>query len=70
MLNSVSGNQELELVNMLIRALSDEISDERTRNSGSTTSGRVAEEMEEALYELRLRKLLISANVDDKTTRH
>src|SRR5438128_3213439 len=75
MLNSVSGRQELDLVNMLIRALSDEISEERTRYSERAPSGRVAEEMEEALYELRLRKLLISAffesdNVDDNMTRH
>ncbi|HJZ66553.1 MAG TPA: hypothetical protein VKF81_00295 [Blastocatellia bacterium] len=70
MLNSVSGNQELDLVNMLIRALSDEISDERIRNSGNSPNSRVAQEMEEALYELRLRKLLISADVDENTTRH
>ena len=70
MLNSVSGNQELELVNMLIRALSDEISDERIRNSENAPNSRVAEEMEEALYELRLRKLLISAEVDENPTRH
>jgi hypothetical protein len=75
MLNSVSGRQELDLVNMLIRALSDEISEERTRYSERAPGGKVAEEMEEALYELRLRKLLISAffesdNVDDNMTRH
>ena len=70
MLNSVSGNQELDLVNMLIRALSDEISDERIRNSENGPNSRVAEEMKEALYELRLRKLLISAEVDENPTRH
>jgi len=74
MLSGVSGRQELDLVNMLIRALSDEISDERTRNSDSATNGRVAAEMEEALYELRLRKLLISAafesGVDGGATLH
>ena len=70
MLNRVSGNQELDLVNMLIRALSDEISDERIRNSENAPNSRVAEEMKEALYELRLRKLLISADVDENPTRH
>lgn len=75
MLNSVNGRQELDRVNMFIRALSDEMAQTQPHNAGSACPDAVAIEMEEALYELRLRKLLISALVDsdraaDKTTNH
>jgi hypothetical protein len=73
MLNRVNGRQELDRVNMFIRALSDEMA--QAHNDGNTFPDAVAVEMEEALYELRIRKLLISALVDsdrvaDKTTSH
>lgn len=75
MLNRVNGRQELERVNMFIRALSDEMAETQAHNAGSACPNAVAIEMEEALYELRLRKLLISAMVDsdrvaDETTSH
>jgi hypothetical protein len=75
MLNSVNGRQELDRVNMFIRALSDEMAQTQSHNSGNAFPNAVAIEMEEALYELRLRKLLISALVDsdrssDQTTSH
>lgn len=75
MLNRVNGRQELDRVNMFIRALSDEMAQTQPLNAGSACPNTVAIEMEEALYELRLRKLLISALVDsdrvaDKTTSH
>ena len=70
MLNGVKGRQELDRVNMFIRALSAEMARIQAQNETA-----IAIEMEEALYELRLRKLLISAMVDtdrvaDKTTSH
>ncbi len=75
MLNRANGRQELDRVNMFIRALSDEMAQTQAHNAGSTGADAVATEMEEALYELRLRKLLISALVDsdrvaDKSTSH
>jgi hypothetical protein len=75
MLNRVNGRQELDRVNMFIRALSDEMAQTQFHDAGSACPNAVAIEMEEALYELRLRKLLISALVDsdraaDKTTSH
>jgi len=73
MLNSVNGRQELDRVNMFIRALSDEVAQTQAHNSGSEFLKTLTIEMEEALYELRLRKLLISALVDsdvDKNTSH
>jgi hypothetical protein len=73
MLNSVNGRQELDRVNMFIRALSDEVAQTQAQNPGSEFSKTLTVEMEEALYELRLRKLLISALVDsdvDKNTSH
>lgn len=75
MLNRVNGKQELDRVNMFIRALSDEMAQTQAHNAGSALPDSVAIEMEEALYELRLRKLLICALVDpdrqaDKTTSH
>ena len=75
MLNGVNGRQELERVNMFIRALSAEMAQAQAQNDGNMFPNAVAAEMQEALYELRLRKLLISALVDcdfvaNKTTNH
>ena len=75
MLNGTNGRQELERVNMFIRALSDEMAQTQAHQVESTFPNAVAIEMKEALYELRLRKLLISALVDcdfvaDNTTSH
>ena len=72
MLNGANGRQELERVNMFIRALSDEMPQTQAHE---VFPNAVAIEMKEALYELRLRKLLISALVDcdlvaDNTTSH
>lgn len=74
MLNRANGRQELDRVNMFIRALSDEMAQTQAQNN-SALANAVAVEMEEALYELRLRKLLICALVDsdraaDQTTSH
>jgi hypothetical protein len=74
MLNRANGRQELDRVNMLIRALSDEMAQTQAQNKNALANA-VAVEMEEALYELRLRKLLICALVDsdraaDQTTSH
>ena len=72
MINLANDRQELERVNMFIRALSDEMAQTQAHE---VFPNAVAIEMKEALYELRLRKLLISALVDsdragDKTTNH
>ena len=64
MLNRIDGRQELVIVNMLIRALSDEMSRQQTQYEASTSPDNIPTEIEEALYELRLRKLLISAMID------
>lgn len=64
MLNTSDGQQELVIVNMLIRALSDEMARQQTDNEASTSPESIPTEIEEALYELRLRKLLISAMID------
>lgn len=75
MLNRSNGMQELERVNMFIRAISDEMAQTLAHNVEEELPNSVAIEMEEALYELRLRKLLISAMIDsdrvnDRTTSH
>lgn len=75
MLNRVNDRQELERVNMFIRAISDEMAQTRARDLETAIPNGVAIEMEEALYELRLRKLLISALVNsdraaDNVTSH
>ena len=59
MLNRVNRTQELDRVNMLIRAISDEM----TRQTQDTSAVSASAEMQEALYELKLRKLVISAFV-------
>ena len=71
MINLANNRLELERVNMFIRALSDEMA----QTPDEVFPNAVAIEMKEALYELRLRKLLISALVDsdcvaDNTTNH
>ncbi|MFY9553887.1 MAG: hypothetical protein WAV20_18865 [Blastocatellia bacterium] len=68
MLNATNERQELDLVNMFIRALSDEVAQQRAHNGQSESESAVAVEIEEALYELRLRKLLISAMVNSDQT--
>jgi hypothetical protein len=72
MINEANDRQELERVNMFIRALSDEMAQTQAHE---VFPNAVAIEMKEALYELRLRKLLISALVDcdsvgNNTTSH
>jgi len=62
MLNRTNRRQELHRVNVLIRALSDEMADQRVRREDISATN-VSAAMEEALYELRLRKLLICAVV-------
>ena len=64
MLNRIDGRQELVIVNMLIRALSDEMARQQTHNEASLSPDDIPTEIEEALYELRLRKLLICAMSD------
>jgi hypothetical protein len=61
MINEANGRLELERVNMFIRALSDDMAQTQAHE---VFPNAVANEMREALYELRLRKLLISALVD------
>jgi hypothetical protein len=75
MLNRTNGRQELDKVNMFIRAISDEMAQTGAVGTENALGRKVALEMQEALYELRLRKLLISAMVDTdctsgKTTSH
>ncbi len=71
MLNRVNRTQELDRVNMLIRAISDEM----TRETHDRSAVSASAEMQEALYELKLRKLVISAFVGTsriarRTSRH
>ena len=69
MINSVNGKRELDRVNMLIRALSDEMTQERTPGIDAASRKTIPAQIQEALYELRLSKLLISALVSsDRAT--
>lgn len=69
MVNRVNGKQELARVNMLIRAISEEMTQERI-NNGDNTIHTMQVQVQEALYELRLRKLCISALVSsDRATK-
>jgi hypothetical protein len=68
MLNRVNGKRELDRVNMLIRALAEEVIQEKTQSARNESRNAVPVQMEEALYELRLRKLLISALVGSNRT--
>ena len=76
MLNRANGRQQLNFVNKLIRAISDELPQQSALDiDNATSSNRLPDEMKEALQQLRLRKLLISAIVDSdpvsrKATRH
>ena len=75
MLTKVNGRQELDRVNMLIRALADEMAEQRSENAGSSRQDALQTEMEEAMYELRLRKLLFvslfqSRRIAERTARH
>jgi hypothetical protein len=62
MINGSNGKQELERVNMLLRALSDEMADLRTNGVGEMQNA-LQQEMEQAIYELKVRKLMFSALV-------
>jgi hypothetical protein len=63
MLHRIDEQQQLHMVNMLIRALSDEMAQQQSDNTEKSQPDS-PNEIEEALYELRLRKLLISAMMD------
>jgi len=64
MLNRFNDVQELEQVNMFIRAIAADMAETEGRGFANSSNDSVAIEMEEALYELRVRKLLISALID------
>lgn len=64
MLNRFNDVQELEQVNMFIRAIAADMAETEERGFANSSNDSVAIEMEEALYELRVRKLLISALID------
>ena len=76
MLNRTNGRQQLNFVNKLIRAIADEMPQQSMLEGGDASSvNRLPDEMKEALQQLRLRKLLISAMVDSdrvvgRHTRH
>lgn len=63
------------LIDLLIRALSDDVAEQQMENGGSSRHDVLQTEMEEAIYELRLRKLVLSALVGsgrdaERTARH
>lgn len=60
-MNRLDPNQNLNMVDMLIRALTDEMADERSRTSETESPDALLTQMEEALYELRLRKMVLRA---------
>ena len=64
MLKRFDNVQELEQVNMFIRAIAADMAETEGRGFANANKDSVAIEMEEALYELRVRKLLISALID------
>jgi hypothetical protein len=73
MLNRANGRQQLNFVNKLIRAISEEMPNQGSLDGADVN--RLPDEMKEALQQLRLRKLLISAIIDSdrvghKATRH
>lgn len=68
MVNRANGKQELARVDMLIRAISEEMT-QAPGNGDDSTQQVVPVHMQEALYELRLRKLCISALVSVSTKR-
>lgn len=74
MLNRSNGRQQLNFVNKLIRAISEEMPQQGVHGNDASIN-RLPDEMKEALQQLRLRKLLISAIVDSDSgarshTRH
>jgi hypothetical protein len=64
MLNRFDNVQELEQVNMFIRAIAADMAEKEGRGFANASKDSIAIEMKEALYELRVRKLLISALID------
>ena len=64
MLNRANGRQQLNFVNKLIRAICEEMPKQSTIADDTSSESRLPDEMKEALQQLRLRKLLISAIVD------
>ncbi|HYP27466.1 MAG TPA: hypothetical protein VE262_12175 [Blastocatellia bacterium] len=60
MLNRPDPSHELDAVEMLIRALSDEMMHLRSYRADDESSDAVMTQMEEALYRLRLRKMALS----------
>lgn len=66
MLNRSNGKQQLNFVNKLIRAISDEMPQSTLGGEDASSVNRLPDEMKEALQQLRLRKLLISAIVDSE----
>lgn len=64
MLNRANGRQQLNFVNKLIRAISEEMPTQSAIGDDASSVNRLPDEMKEALQQLRLRKLLISAIVD------
>ena len=67
LVNRVNVKRELARVNMLIRAISEEMTEERN-NKADSTQPAIPVQIQEALYELRLRKLCISALVSSDRT--
>lgn len=72
MLNRSTADRNL--IDLLIRALSDDVAEQQTNNVGSSRHA-LQTEMKEAIYELRLRKLALSALVGtgrsaERTARH
>jgi hypothetical protein len=74
MVNGSNRRNNLDEVNMFIRALAAEVHDAKAEDLEDGFPSAIKLEMEQALYELRLRKLLISALGEpdraDKTTGH
>ena len=61
MLHKTDPSQDLDAVDMLIRALADEMMLLRSLKFDDEPQDAVLTQMEEALYELRLRKMVLSA---------
>lgn len=61
MQNRTSPDHELYAVDMLIRALSEEMVQLRSYKADEESPSAVLTQMEEALYGLRLRKMVLSA---------
>jgi hypothetical protein len=59
----VNRRRELDLVNMLIRALSNEMAQQQNSAAENGSSDAVLVQMQEAMFQLRLRKLYFSAGL-------